>query len=88
MLAASRPVMWLSLLMGALSQNGVSLRIWLQPRSPLENNELRDEDMNYWAGWLRTVSFDAAPGPVLQKSLFHVLETEYRIEKAMASTLR
>ena len=39
---------------GALSQNGVSLRIWCRPRSPPENNELRGEGMNYWAGRLQT----------------------------------
>lgn len=33
-LAAARPVMWPSLLMGVLSQNRVSLRMWFRPRSP------------------------------------------------------
>lgn len=57
---------------GALSQNRVSLRIWFQPRSPPEHNERHGEDMDLLDRVAAGSDFDADPGPVLQRSLFHV----------------
>lgn len=78
-LAASRPVMWLSLLMGALSQNGVSLRIWFQPRNPPENNELQREDMNYWAGWRLIIALMLILDLFCKNSCFMLLESAPRV---------